>query len=107
MTPAEARAQAIEGAERAIAAKKAMYAQLVGEPFGVPIAAIARLTDVQMKEIYGHARDDRGAIEVPEEPLPVPQTPEEEKAVWFAVCHTLGIPLEKAQAEWELKRPGK
>lgn len=88
----------------AVARKKAMYAQLAGEPFCLPLDRIARLTDVQMDEIYCHPRDDEGAVETPAEPMPAPQTPEEEKAMWFAVCEMLGVPKVKAEEEWRLKR---
>lgn len=106
MTPAKARARAKAEAEDAIAKKRAVYAQLVSEPFCLPMAAIARLTDRQIREIYGHKRDDRGSIEPPpESPLVAePQTREEEKALFFAVCVQFGMPLEKVQAEWLAKR---
>lgn len=82
-----------------------MYAGLVGEPFCLPMDRIARLTDRQIREIYGHKRDEKGGIEQPERASPLePKSREEEKALFFAVCRQLAVPDEQARAEWLAKR---
>jgi hypothetical protein len=90
-------------AEHALAVTRARYAQLVSEPFCVPMDRLARLTDRQMEDVYFHRRTKEGAIEAPEPPAPARGSPQE-KAAFFTLCATLGIPLARAEEEWERKR---
>ncbi len=83
----------------AFAALKATLAQLVGEPFYLPMRDVALLTDRQIAEVYFHGRDQQGRIEAPE--APGGPTEAEVQAEFFRVCMELGTPLAEAGAMWE------
>lgn len=83
-----------------------MYAELVGEPWCLSIQQIAELTDRQIMEIYRHERDGEGKVKYQEDdsaPTP-PMTPEQTKAVYFAINRALGVPLKQVQKRWEAQQ---
>lgn len=77
-----------------------MISCLVGEPIGLTVSQVARLTDRQITEIYRRAVDRINGVEpATQEPLPEPQTPEEEEAALRWLMGLLGATEEQIEAE--------
>ena len=90
--------------EHAGAVMAATFAQLVSEPFALPMSQIARLTDRQIAEVYFHGRDGQGKIIPPKEPAAAPLTEAAVKAEFLTVCTQLGMSLGAAEQRWEAER---
>jgi len=82
----------------------ATFAQLVSEPFALPMSHIARLTDRQIAEVYFHGRDQQGKIITPDAPEAAPLTEAAVKAEFLTVCAQLGMSLGAAEQRWEAEK---
>lgn len=89
----------------------ALVAALLGEPWHRSIGEIAELTDRQLVQLYGHARDDKGRVKTRGEgrsPMvrrePVVRGSDEEARDFFTSSKMFGVPRAKAEAQWLEKR---
>ncbi len=83
---------------------KARFAQLMTEPFCLPIEQIARMTDRQIAELCYHKRNKDGAIEVDApEVEAAPLTPGQELATLLGMAQAFGIPADKVNEAWGKK----
>lgn len=86
-------------------AVKTMYAILANEPFNLLPEEIAKLTDWQIEEIYGHPRSRKtGALETETaDQEPVRLTYEQKRAMHYEMGLALNIPLKDLQDAWRKK----
>lgn len=87
---------------------EALYALLTGEPFFLSVAQIAGLTDRQVYDVILYPRDDKGRLKPkPERFEPtfpdLPPTPENQRAVLFAMGSAFGIPADELERVWREK----
>ncbi len=82
-----------------------MYARLTDR--GLGIDDIAKLTDRQIVDVYGHERDEDGDVrerlEVQPDGAPPLSVREQDRRALFVAGRALGIPMDQLCEQWRKK----